>query len=37
MNYKTLKIQKKFQNRFRILEFQKFFLTHEWGKMYMMY
>jgi hypothetical protein len=35
-NYKTLKIQKTFQNVCKILKLQKSFATHKWGKMYMM-
>jgi hypothetical protein len=33
-NCKTLKIQRTFQNWSRILEFQNYFATHKWGKMY---
>jgi hypothetical protein len=36
-NSKTLKIQKIFQNYFRILEFQKSFTTYKWVIMYMIY
>jgi hypothetical protein len=36
-NFKTLKIQKMFQNYFRILEFQASFTTYKWVIMYMMY
>jgi len=31
-NCKTLKIQKTFQNWSKILELQKSFATHKWGK-----
>jgi len=31
-NSKTLKIQRTFQNWNKILELQKFFATHKWGK-----
>jgi hypothetical protein len=34
-NCKTLKIQRTFQNWCKILELQKSFVTHKWGKMYM--
>jgi hypothetical protein len=34
---KTLQIQIMFQNCFKILEFQEFFITYIWVIMYMMY
>ncbi len=36
-NSKILKIQRMFQNYFKILEIQKFFTTCKWVIMYMMY
>jgi len=36
-NSKTLKIQRMFQNCFKILEFQESFTTYKWVIMYMMY
>jgi hypothetical protein len=33
-NSKTLKIQRMFQNCFRILELQKFFIAYKWVIMY---
>jgi len=34
--FKTLKIQRSFQDCSIILKLQKSFATHRWGKMYMM-
>ncbi len=36
-NFKTLKIQRMFQNCFKILELQEYFTTYKWVIMYMMY
>jgi hypothetical protein len=36
-NSKTLKIQRMFQNCFKISEFQESFTTYKWVIMYMMY
>jgi len=36
-NFKTLKIQKMFQNCFKILKLQEFLTTFKWVIMYMMY
>jgi hypothetical protein len=36
-NSKVLKIQRMFQNYFRILEFQESFTTYKWVIMYMIY
>jgi hypothetical protein len=36
-NSKTLKIQRTFQNYFRISELQESFTTYKWVIMYMMY
>ncbi len=36
-NSKTLKIQRMFQNCFRISNFQESFTTYKWVIMYMMY
>jgi hypothetical protein len=36
-NFKTLKIERMFQNCFKILEFQESFTTYEWVIIYMMY
>ncbi len=36
-NSKTLKIQRMFQNCFRILKIQKSFATYKWVIMYMIY
>ncbi len=36
-NFKTLKIERMFQNCFKILEFQESFTTNEWVIIYMMY
>ncbi len=35
-NFKTLKIQRMFQNCFKILKFQKSFTMYKWVIMYMM-
>jgi hypothetical protein len=35
-NFKTLKIQRTFQNWSKFLELQKSFITYKWGIMYMM-
>jgi len=37
LNLKTLKIQRMFQNCFKILELQKSFTIYKWVIMYMMY
>jgi hypothetical protein len=34
-NFKTLKIQRSFQNSAKILELQKSFTTYKWGIMHM--
>jgi len=36
-NSKTLKIQRMFQNCFRISKLQKYFTTYKWVIMYMIY
>ncbi len=36
-NFKTLKIQKMFQNCFKLLKIQNVFTTYKWVIMYMMY